>query len=98
MPEMLDSRFALISEVVSLTFFEDSESFLRDRIVTKIVSGTKIKTITASSILICKRRMNEPIKVKIEIKKSSGPWCASSVISKRSVVARLISFPVLFLS
>ena len=43
-----------------------------------------IKTIIASSHLMVRRSTNEPMRFSIAIEKSSGPWCASSVISKRS--------------
>ena len=39
-----------------------------------------------------------PMMVRVEMKMSSGPWCASSVMSKRSLVRRLISCPVRFRS
>ena len=39
-----------------------------------------------------------PMRVTQEIKRSSGPWWESSPISKRSVVMRLMSWPVRFWS
>ena len=38
--------------------------------------------------------MSEPMIVRTLMSMSSGPWCASSVISKRSEVMRLMSAPV----
>ena len=41
---------------------------------------------------------SEPRMVRTLMSMSSGPWCASSVISNRSEVIRLMSTPVRFLS
>ena len=96
MPEMLDSRFAFISAVVSFTFFDVLDKFCLEKTTINIITGMEIITITASSQRIFNNSANEPSMVKTAMEKSSGPWCASSVISKRSVVARAIIFPVLF--
>ena len=42
--------------------------------------------------------MNDTVILMIAMKISSGKWCANSVTSFRSVVMRLISWPILVLS
>ena len=54
--------------------------------------------IRVSLTLIKQRSEKEPIIFKKEIKRFSGPWCASSEISKRSETILEIMSPVLFLS
>ena len=52
----------------------------------------------ASRHWIVNMTIREPTMVTPEMKMSSGPWWASSVMSKRSAVRRLMSWPVRFLS
>ena len=61
-------------------------------------SGTLIISTSASLGLMRQRTMNAPASVTNEMNRSSGPWCASSVMSNRSVVTRDMSRPVRFLS
>ncbi len=60
--------------------------------------GTTANTTRASFHWMRIIMQNAPVRVTAEMNRSSGPWWASSVISNRSVVARLISWPVRFLS
>ena len=63
-----------------------------------MISGTEIISTSASCHLMRHRTMNAPSSVTNEMNRSSGPWCASSVTSNRSVVTRDMSNPVRFLS
>ena len=71
---MLDSKFALISAVVSFTLLEVLLNFLRENIVIQMIIGKNAKTKMASSQRILIIKIKEPTKVKTEIKTSSGPW------------------------
>ena len=95
MPEMLDSVAVLISAIFSFTFFEAAMRFFRERAVCRITIGRKIANMATSSHRIVSMSMSEPLSVKKAIKRSSGPWWASSVISNKSFVMRDISWPVL---
>ena len=94
MPEMPLSMEELISAVFRLTsrfaFFILTR---RER-----VNATSIGSVTASTRArrhsIVNITASAPIMVRPEISISSGPWWASSVISKRSLVMRLMSAPV----
>ena len=61
-------------------------------------NGTTAKTTRASSHRMVSMTRKAPARVTVEMNRSSGPWWASSVISNRSVVTRLMSGPVRFLS
>ena len=60
--------------------------------------GTTANTMRASFHWMATIMHSAPMRVTAEMNRSSGPWWASSVISNRSVVARLMSCPVRFLS
>ena len=62
------------------------------------ISGTETSSTSASTGSMENRTMNAPTSVTKEMNRSSGPWCANSVMSNRSVVTRDISRPVRFLS
>ena len=57
-------------------------------------SGMMAITISAMRHSMANITASAPTMVIMEITRSSGPWCASSVSSKRSVVSLLISWPV----
>ena len=59
-----------------------------------INTGIMTATTSASRHSIVAMTVSAPTMVTSEMNRSSGPWWASSVISKRSVVMRLISWPV----
>ena len=56
--------------------------------------GIMTHTTSASRHSTVNMMASAPAMVTIEMKISSGPWCASSVISKRSEGRRLMSWPV----
>ena len=70
---MLDSRPAFTSAVVSFTLAEALERLRREVKTIKKIAGNIIKTIIASSHLIVRRRIKEPIRFSMAIEKSSGP-------------------------
>ena len=98
MPDRLDSMSALMPAMVCLTTREAERMAVRLTMHTTIKMGIKIITTSAN----CQRMVNmtaiAPITVTKEIKRSSGPWWASSVMSNSSAVIRLIRWPVRFLS
>ena len=55
------------------------------------IMGTIIRSSSVSFQLIEAISANVPISIHTDIKKSSGPWCASSAISLRSLTMRDIS-------
>ena len=61
-------------------------------------TGSITSSTSASSQRMQNITISAPTMVTREMNKSSGPWCASSVTSNRSLVRRLISWPVRFLS
>ena len=94
MPESEDSISALMAAV---RFFTPRETLLifRRRVMTTISRiGRMMHTTRASRHSIVNMTASAPTIVSREIIRSSGPWCASSVISNRSVVRRLMSWPV----
>ena len=54
--------------------------------------------INVSGTLMKNSRANDPMIFSEQMKMFSGPWCASSDTSNKSVTRRLIISPVLFLS
>ena len=66
------------------------------------VNQTPSGSVTASTSASCQRMQNistsEPTMLSEQMRTFSGPWCASSVTSKRSLTTRLNSAPVRFLS
>ena len=71
---------------------------LRWMMVNTTKMGTMANRMRASFHWMVSMTQNAPMRVTVEINRSSGPWWASSVISNRSLVARLMSWPVRFLS
>ena len=67
-------------------------------ITSKMKMGSRMAMTSASLHSIQNMKIRDPMMVRVEISTSSGPWCESSVISKRSPVSLFIRFPVLFLS
>ena len=67
---------------------------LRWRIVIHSDSGTSSSSTSASCQQIGARIASAPPSVTTAVSRYSGPWCASSVMEKRSLVMRLMSTPV----
>ena len=63
-------------------------------VMTAMNTGRMHATTSASRHSMENRMASAPTIVSVEMSRSSGPWCASSVISNRSVVRRLMSWPV----
>ena len=61
-------------------------------------TGIITATTSASSQRMVNMTISAPTIVTMEMNRSSGPWWASSVISNRSFVSRLMSWPVRFWS
>ena len=93
-PEREDSISALMDAVRALTFLETALIFRRRRMSTSRRMGRMITMTSASRHSIENITISEPMMVSMEMIRSSGPWCASSVISNRSLVRRLMSWPV----
>ena len=98
MPERDDSTSPLMPASFTLTSREARAMRLRWMAVNSTNSGITANTRIASSQRMVSMMQNAPRIVTVEMKKSSGPWWASSEISNRSPVTRLISWPVRFLS
>ncbi len=97
-PEMADSSCPLIPAMFCFTR-TDARTIRRRWMTVKITKmGTMANTMRASFHWMVSIRQKAPMRVTAEMNRSSGPWWASSVISKRSLVARLMSCPVRFLS
>ena len=94
MPEREDSISALMAAVLALTFLETALIFRRRMVTTTTKMGRITQTTRASRHSIENITMRAPTMVSTEMIRSSGPWWASSVTSKRSLVSRLISWPV----
>ena len=82
---------ALIAPVFFFTRREASRIALRRETMIAINTGIMTATTSASRHSIVAMTVSAPTMVTSEMNRSSGPWWASSVISKRSVVMRLIS-------
>ena len=65
--------------------------FRRWKMVNSTNTGTTANTMRASFHWMVHMSTKAPPKVTTEMNKSSGPWWDSSVISNRSLVARLIN-------
>ena len=98
MPEMADSTSPLMTAVLAFTCTETRRIRLCWMVVNTAKMGTMAKTARASSQRMVHMTQKAPMRVTQEIKRSSGPWWESSPISKRSVVMRLMSWPVRFWS
>ena len=94
MPERPDSMSALMVAVRCLTLMEAVRMEDRHLHTTSRNTGM-IQAITrASCHWMVNMMTSAPRMVTQEMKMSSGPWWASSVMSNRSAVRRLISWPV----
>ena len=94
MPEMQDSMSALMEAIFCFTCREASDMLLLQNMTTTRKTGIITATTRASLHSMENMTPSAPKMVRTEISRSSGPWCASSVISKRSPVSLFISFPV----
>ena len=91
MPERLDSTSALMCPTRCLTLREAAPICrLRASTVTRN-TGSRMHTTSASRHSVRNMMIKAPTIVTNEMKRSSGPWWASSVISNRSLVRRLMS-------
>ena len=98
MPERLLSRSALMPAICRLTPREASAMARRLIMVTTTARGISTATTRASCHWMVNMMTTAPTTVTTEMNRSSGPWWASSVMSKSSAVIRLIRWPVRFLS
>ena len=98
MPETPASTAVLISAVSRFTSRLRARSRSRSRITTASSTGSRRSKISASSQRIVARMTIAPAIVSDAWITVSGPWWASSVMSKRSVVMRDMSLPVRCLS
>ena len=89
---------AFMSAILFFTFTDESAMLFLHSITMAANVGTIISTTRASFHSMQNITISAPTIVTMEISMSSGPWCASSVISNKSPVRRFISLPVLFLS
>ena len=94
MPESADSMSALMTAVFFLTRREAVRMALRREKLTRMNTGIITATTSVSRHSIVAMTASAPTMVTNEMNRSSGPWWASSVISNRSVVIRLMSWPV----
>ena len=85
---------ALMAAVRCLTILEARPILRRRRITTERQIGKVIATTRASFHWTVNIMIIAPMTVRMEVTRSSGPWWASSVISNRSEVRRLIIWPV----
>ena len=97
-PDTPDSTAVLISAVSCFTPRLACRSRVRSSTTTASTAGTRANSTRASSQRIVSRITRDPIRVSPACSRFSGPWWASSVISKRSVVIRLMSLPVRWVS
>ena len=97
-PEIHDSISVFISAIFFFTFTEALDICFLVSTTIKRKIGTSTATTSASLHSMLNITISAPDIESIAITRSSGPWCASSVISKRSLVSLLIKVPVLFLS
>ena len=98
MPERLDSISWLMWPVFCLAALDALAMDRRVIMTTARKMGIITATTRASSQRMDVMTTRAPIMVTAEVSRSSGPWWASSVISNRSVVRRLMSWPVRFSS
>ena len=94
MPERPDSMSALMVAVRCFTLIEASCMDLRHFHTTRKNTGMMQAITRASCHWMVNMMASAPTMVTPEMKMSSGPWWASSVMSNRSAVRRLISWPV----
>ena len=94
MPEMLLSSAALITAMLLRLSAKASRMRLRQNSDTAAMTGTKANMISVSGTEIVQRYTNEPTIMMPLISRFSGPWCASSLTSIRSLVMRDMILPV----
>ncbi len=94
MPEMPDSMPALMTAVFCFTWRDASLMDWRHIHTTTKKTGRMAAITSASRHWMLNMMARAPMMVTPEIKMSSGPWWASSVISNSSLVSRLIRAPV----
>ena len=95
---MLDSMAAVIWAVLRLTSMLAVFMRLRWEMVNHRLSGSTTLSTSASSQRMVNMTIRAPRMVRLQMITFSGPWWASSVTSNRSLVTRLSSTPVRFLS
>ena len=98
MPEMEDSTSPLMPASLAFTSVEARIIRFRLTAVKRMNRGITAKTMRASCHRMVSMTQKAPRMVTEEMNRSSGPWWASSVISNRSPVTRLMSWPVRFWS
>ena len=94
MPETPFSSAEKMTAVLRLTSMLASRILMRWLMVNHRHSGNKITSTSVSLTFIVNIRMIAPTIVSVHMRMFSGPWGASSVISNRSLVRRLITVPV----
>ena len=94
MPESDDSMPTLMAAVFCFSPREAAVILLRRDMMTAMNTGRMHATTSASRHSMENRMASAPTIVSVEMSRSSGPWWASSVISKRSLVSLLMSWPV----
>ena len=97
-PERPDSISALMTPVFCLAAREAALIWRRRYMTTTMKMGMMRLTTSARRHWMENMTIRAPTMVTAEMNRSSGPWWASSVISNRSPVTRLMSWPVRFLS
>ena len=91
MSELMTAVFCFTAAEAALMDFRQDQTTAKN-------TGTMQAITRASRHWMANMMIRDPRLVTPEMKMSSGPWWASSVMSKRSAVRRLISWPVRFLS
>ena len=89
------SRDALITLMRSRERVNAVDIFRRILAEKKTMIGIMENKISVRGTLMLIMIAKEPISITAEINRSSGPWCASSAISIRSVMMRDMIEPVL---
>ena len=97
-PAILFSKVAFTSPIVTLLFIKAIFILSFLAIANQIINGNIANIISVRGIFISISIKNEPTNITIEMNKSSGPWCASSVISIKSFTILDIVTPDLLLS
>ena len=98
MPEIALSISSLIPATRRLTSLDARIIARRLEVMNSRISGTTQMSTSARLRWMRQSTVKAPSSVTTEMNRSSGPWCASSVTSNRSLVTRLISWPVLLRS
>ena len=93
-PEGDDAMPTVMAAVFCFSPREAAVILLRRDMMTAMNTGRMHATTSASRHSMENRMASAPTIVSVEMSRSSGPWWASSVISKRSLVSLLMSWPV----